>query len=499
MNRVLPFILPIVFILAFNAILPAPILDDAFITAHVARNLAEGEGMVHNSGERVFAVTTVAWTLLNAGLRALGMDSLLAMRLLSILSEIALAIILTKLGGKALGDIWSGAIAAILLTTSLGFIVSSFGGMEIALSMAFIAWAFLALGDENPSQALILSAFAVWVRFDNLLLLGFVFTWVLFDKKIKLELKYLIAPAVIISVYMVGATLYFGTPVPVSVLRKAAIPGQIWHIGALAILRHFLKAIVGNAEPLIHGNSPHWLILVPLAFGMYYMIRDFRRKLTPVGLFLLVYIFAWTLTGKQYATLFTWYFIPPLLGVYLICGHGVVVAIDSIKNLDVKKWTALVLVLAWFVVTSLYSHSKMVEFRDTTHARRERTYASASIWLGENLPAKSTICAGEIGAIKFYARKDTYVLDWVGLTRPLSDKRPPVNLVAEERPEAIIYWPLEGQAFNEIADIYTNYSFGEINGVMIGVRDDLADDVFDDAPRLFKIFETIDITRENPL
>ena len=138
----------------------------------------------------------------------------------------------------------------------------------------------------------------------------------------------------------------------------------------------------------------------------------------------------------------------------------------------------------------------MESYRATTYARREKTYATITTWFDAHLPKNSTICSGEIGTIRFFARPDISVLDWVGLTRPLSDKRLPVNLVREEKPEAIIYWPLENQKFEDISKIYKNYSFGNMNGIMVGLRNDIADSILVHSSELPKIYETISMNRE---
>ena len=48
--------------------------DDAFISFRYARNLAEGNGLVFNVGERVEGYTNFLWTLLMAAAIRLGLD-----------------------------------------------------------------------------------------------------------------------------------------------------------------------------------------------------------------------------------------------------------------------------------------------------------------------------------------------------------------------------------------------------------------------------------------
>src|SRR5206468_5817414 len=62
--------------------------DDAFISYRYARNLAEGNGLVYNSGERVEGYTNFLWTVLLAALTAAGADPV---RIAPVLGAAALA------------------------------------------------------------------------------------------------------------------------------------------------------------------------------------------------------------------------------------------------------------------------------------------------------------------------------------------------------------------------------------------------------------------------
>ena len=48
--------------------------DDAFISFRYAANLLAGEGLVYNHGEWVEGYTNLSWTVVMAGVMALGVD-----------------------------------------------------------------------------------------------------------------------------------------------------------------------------------------------------------------------------------------------------------------------------------------------------------------------------------------------------------------------------------------------------------------------------------------
>ena len=62
--------------------------DDAFISFRYARNLAEGNGLVFNTGERVEGYSNFLWTVVMAGCHKLGFDLPSAARLLGALFSI---------------------------------------------------------------------------------------------------------------------------------------------------------------------------------------------------------------------------------------------------------------------------------------------------------------------------------------------------------------------------------------------------------------------------
>jgi hypothetical protein len=85
------------------AFLDVQIIDDAYISFRYAEQLAQGNGLVFNVGERVEGITNLLWTLLLAAISALGLP----------VAPIAAALG-TVLGALALRDAWraSGALGA---------------------------------------------------------------------------------------------------------------------------------------------------------------------------------------------------------------------------------------------------------------------------------------------------------------------------------------------------------------------------------------------------
>lgn len=116
--------------------------DDAFISLRYAQNLANGDGLVFNPGERVEGYTNFLWTVILAGAIYLGADPILAAKVLGTASG-ALLLVVTALLARRLvphGGAWAGVPALILaLTASLPRYALS--GMETLL---FTLWLVMA-------------------------------------------------------------------------------------------------------------------------------------------------------------------------------------------------------------------------------------------------------------------------------------------------------------------------------------------------------------------
>ncbi len=99
--------------------LPIRTIDDAFITFRYARNLAHGDGLVFNLGERVEGVTSLSWTLLLAAVETLRLPVEPAAFLLGVAFAL-LALREAYLLGRGLGASAGACLAAVALVAVHG-------------------------------------------------------------------------------------------------------------------------------------------------------------------------------------------------------------------------------------------------------------------------------------------------------------------------------------------------------------------------------------------
>jgi hypothetical protein len=116
-------------------------VDDAFISLRYAERLVAGNGLTWTDGERVEGYTNLLWVLCTAALHALGVDLVVAARLLGLLGMTAtlLAVVFAHAPPSA-----RAALPAVIASCGLALTgpvaVWSIGGMEQPLLAALLAW-----------------------------------------------------------------------------------------------------------------------------------------------------------------------------------------------------------------------------------------------------------------------------------------------------------------------------------------------------------------------
>lgn len=126
--------------------------DDAFISLRYARNLVEGHGLVYNVGEAVEGYTNLLWTLLLAGLMALGIDAVVGSAVLGALCWAGAVAVAARAGGAAGGGPRAGLVAAAAAALSLQAALEAVEGLETALYALLIAAGVLSLAPRDECE-----------------------------------------------------------------------------------------------------------------------------------------------------------------------------------------------------------------------------------------------------------------------------------------------------------------------------------------------------------
>jgi len=276
--------------------------DDALISIRYAENLAAGNGLVYNAGERVLGTTTPLWTLLLAGFGVLGFDLPTTATVLGVLAygwAGAATVLLLRAGGAP----WfSQAFAALLVATAPGLQYWAGSGMETAAYVALIA-TFLWLFETERLGALgLVGGALLLVRPDaGLFLLCACVLHCWSERSVRPVLRVLPGFLLITAPWFIGATLYYGSPLPNSGFAKR-LQVQDWGPFLVQLAKY---------------TAPAFALAPFLLVGIAKRVVDPRRAL-PVAC-LLVFVL-----GMHFGSLpgCPWYFPPAIYLAVVLAAEG---------------------------------------------------------------------------------------------------------------------------------------------------------------------------------
>jgi hypothetical protein len=420
-------------------------IDDAFITFRYAQNLLAGSGLVFNPGEQVLGTTTPLYALIitvlalpfggaNAPFPSLAL-------VVNALADAATCLLLWQIG-KRLGSERSGLIAALVWAVAPYSVTFAIGGLEtsvVVFLLAFTVWAYLT---DHLVLTALSAAFALLARPDALILVGSLLldrSWRAFHEPRKpIRCGELLAFLIPLALWGAIATIYFGSPLPHSIMAKLAVYRlQPWD-SLIRLLQHyatpFNESLWGGS--LLIGIG---LVLYPVLF-----IIGARRALKVDSR-----VLAWTLYPWLYflafslpnPLLFRWYLTPPLpsLIFFILLGlETVLMAILRTRGTDSRprsshpEWKRVLITLV--MLLPLVSTLNAWELHPDHGANRpapkmafiklELLYGEVADLLKGQIQPGETLAAGDVGVLGY--RTGANVLDTVGLNSPVSLQYYPV-------------------------------------------------------------------------
>lgn len=385
------------------------IMDDAMITFRVAENLAQGRGFVYNPGEHTQVTTTPLYTLLlTPGIWLLGtpLRASFALHLLSAVTMAACAYCL----GRTTGSHAVGALGAWLLALCPLLVMAY--SMESYIYVALIVaslWAYFSGRHRLTALLLGLTALA---RGDGVLLGVCVLSHYLLTRRRVPLVESAIFSGVVGSWYLF-ATLYFGSPFPLTLSAKMA-QGQInW----LKIL--FLD---GLKRFLISYYETSWLLVlfVPcIGLGLLYALLSDRRWLI-LAVYTALYVFGYVTLNVPVAE---WYYAPLAPGLVLLAALGVGAFADGAVSASRRRFPAA---SAWPVRFALIASVGVLllqpEYRASAQLIAEapdwkaRAYPVVGRWLKDNTDPAVSLATIDIGHLGYYSQRR--IVDMAGLVQP---------------------------------------------------------------------------------
>lgn len=394
--------------------------DDTFIHLQYARHLAAGEGLVFNTGERVYGCTSPLWVALLADAIALGFDGLLASKVLGIAAALASVMLFHQLMRRTVRTPEVRAAATVAWASHAWMARWAVSGMETPLAVAFVLAGFVAFTEGRQWGARPVRTGALWslaalTRPEAALLLGLWGMFLIVDTDSRASARRLIfgsvPPILIYGTWLLFARVYFGSMFPQTLAAKSA--------GAIG-LDHRLDVLTRQAQIVALTDAvPLAVLALALLLGgrVLWPARVRAQRLVPWAWLVLLP----ALYVSRGVTVISRYLVPlmPVLGWLAwrtaecaLLGAGepserrrrftvrasvVVAALVVAQNLAV--WWVLVVPQVNGFTTGL-----------------ERGLARWGRWMAVNAPEGTLVATPDIGAIGWYSQHR--VLDLAGLVTP---------------------------------------------------------------------------------
>jgi arabinofuranosyltransferase len=247
--------------LAENRRVHVPV-DDAYIFYRYAQNLAAGDGLVFNAGERVEGVTSLLWTLLIGAGIMVGIDAVTIGHWLGVASGALLLALTYRYAAFELvdGERFAAALAPWLLLLTKPFAVWATSGLETPLFTAAAVGVLIAEARGRAVLALVLAAVAVLLRPEGVLLGAIVVA--LFFYKHRTETKTGLLLLAGYGAFLAALTLfrlsYFGAPLPNTFYAK--VGGVLPWWGPYYISVFLSQTLLPTLWPSFYARRERYLL-----------------------------------------------------------------------------------------------------------------------------------------------------------------------------------------------------------------------------------------------
>ena len=438
--------------------------EDFYITLRSSRNLIEGHGLVFNPGERVHTFTSPLGVLLPALCLVLGRgDDQAALWLFRGLGAALLAggaaLVWRRTEAAGLGRVGRGVLFGLLLTDAklTDFAIN---GQETALCVFFLLLLWSELEAAGPPRAgwlAVACAGLMWTRPDGFILGGAV---ILASVLIRRRGPETPAPpwAVLTRGILLGALLYlpwfawawwyYGSPIPHTVLAKAAVTPPVT---ATSLLLVPLRVLTGQSK------------LGDLFLPTYWVFGGWPAAVTVLAQVLAgLAAFAWLwpalpapgrraslalFVGMFYLNsiiLFPWYVPPWTVLAFLALAWTVDGIHARLAAAGRRPFAAAVRLAALLVVGVQCALLVAVAWQTRIQQRliEDHNRRAIGIWLHAHAAPTDTVFLEPLGYIGYFSNLKTY--DFPGLSSPAvvaavrAGTRSYADLIARLRPDWLV-------------------------------------------------------------
>jgi len=373
--------------------------DDPYITFRYARNLLDGNGFVYNVGQRTLSTTAPLYAILLAGLGWVWPDLPSLGNALSALSLVLSALIL-YVWARARGEKPAGMLAALLLC--LWPLLYLTFGAETLFSTLLILSGLWAYDRSRTGLSAVALALAAMVRPDGIIAaiaLGIIHLL----RRQPIPWRSVVLYAGLVAFFYTGVWIYFGSPLPVTLLAKQ-------QQGQMAASMQFGAGFLDLAGQ--YARQPfYWLHAILALVGLYWVLNKGRYWI-PLLAWTALYFLAYTVLGVSH---YFWYYAPLVPAFAVLVAEGTVAVLRLLARTRLSQ--PLVTILTGLLLFALLVPLLTDVIGAGWHSDpRYEVYREIGQWLQENTPSEASIGALEVGIIGYYAQRP--IVDFAGLIQP---------------------------------------------------------------------------------
>lgn len=398
--------------------------DDPFISYRYAENLTRGLGFVYNPGERILSTTTPLFTILLALVGLVSSEFHLV--------ATGIGIISLAIGGLFIFDLartyetplvgWAG----LLLYPTFPLVVSTLGS-ETPIYLAFCLGAFTFYARENLLAAGIFGVLATLSRPDGILVLGILGVDYLIRWRKPIPWIPILVSGAILAAWFGFAWLYFGSPIPVTLVAKQ-------QQGSMAISELFAQGLVTIIKG--YGSWPYFLEAILAMLGVILAIWKNRLWLI-ILIWPVLYFISYSILG---VSRYFWYYAPLIPGFIIAVGLGLTAFSELISNVksEKKNLSSFGLIASGILLMILLAANGISLWRlSNRNDPRFGIYKAAGEWLRENTYPDEQVGSLEVGIVGFYAQRP--MVEFAGLIQPDVAEQFSLNTTYEDA----AFWAVE--------------------------------------------------------
>ena len=378
-------------------------IEDGLIIARMARNLAQGHGLVFNPGTRASAATSPVFAASAGILARVGLSPVASAKFLGALAGAASAGLLFwwLCGEFRPAYAFPGALLYALFPPVIAYAV---GGMETS---AYTLACFAALAQSARGRhgwALAWGAAATVLRPDGLIALAVAGAFAAWAFRLPQERRAVwigvVSAAGILAAAMLAHRAYYGAWLPQTMMAKGiAYRIDPWSNTARYLRRMFLS------QP--YGVPVYVLACIGLLRGKRW------ARWGPLAAWYAVYHAAFFLR----APLFSWYLQPPLIVLVAFAGAAIADAGRFVARRISRRPEPVATALAIAVLAvSLPADAYYASTRRAYQRHEEEVRMAAGAWLSEATAPTDLVFTESLGYVGFFCRNP--IVDWPGLAVP---------------------------------------------------------------------------------